>query len=131
MSFGHPNPQKSTFRTPNIFCEEFLEMSISSIHLIFFHLKARVVRDIVLGRGASGCHLDTQTLKNQPSGHPIFFCEEFLEMSISSIHLNFFHLKARVVRDIVLASRVLRCHLDTQTLKNQPSGHPIFFVRNF
>ena len=34
--------------------------------------------------GLLGVILDTQTLKNLPSGHPIF-CEEFLEMSISSI----------------------------------------------
>ena len=29
--FGHPNPKKAPLRTPNIFCEEFLKMSISSI----------------------------------------------------------------------------------------------------
>ena len=130
LSFRHPNPQKSTFRTPNIFCEEFLEMSISSIHLNFFHLKERVVRDIVLSSRASCLSFRHPNPQKPPFRTPIF-CEEFLEMSISSIHLNFFHLKARVVRDIVLASRVSRCHLDTQTLKNQPSGHPIFFVRNF
>ena len=32
---------------------------------------------------------------------------------------------------IVLASRVSEHHLDTQTLKNQPSGHPNIFVSNF
>ena len=39
---------------------------------------------LVLASKASGRHLDTQTLKRHPSGHPIF-CEEFLKMSISSI----------------------------------------------
>ena len=32
---------------------------------------------------------------------------------------------------LVLASRVTECYLDTQTLKNHPSGHPKIFVRNF
>ena len=38
---------------------------------------------------ASGYLLDTQTLKKDPSGHPIFG-ENFLKMSISSIELKFF-----------------------------------------
>ena len=38
VSFGHPNPQKTPFRTLKIFCEEFLKVSISSIQLNFFHL---------------------------------------------------------------------------------------------
>ena len=29
--FGHPNPYKAPLRTPKNVCEEFLEMSISSI----------------------------------------------------------------------------------------------------
>ena len=36
-----------------------------------------------------------------------------------------------IVKVIVLASRVSGCHVDTQTLKNHPSGHPKVFVRNF
>ena len=37
-SFGHPNPQKSPFRPPKNVCREFLNMTISSIQLNFFHL---------------------------------------------------------------------------------------------
>ena len=40
---------------------------------------------IVLASRASGCLLDTQTLRNCPSGTPKYFCESFLNMSISSI----------------------------------------------
>ena len=36
--FGHPNPQKAPLRTPRFFCEEFLQMSISSIIIEYFHL---------------------------------------------------------------------------------------------
>ena len=36
-SFGHPNPQKSPFRTPKFFCEQFLKISISSLFLIFLY----------------------------------------------------------------------------------------------
>ena len=32
---------------------------------------------------------------------------------------------------LILASRVSGCHLDTQTLKNHPSGHPNISVINF
>ena len=38
---------------------------------------------IVLARRVSGCHSDAHTLKNHPSGHPIY-CEEFLEMPIQT-----------------------------------------------
>ena len=37
-SFGHPNPQKSPFTTPKIFCKEFLKLSISSTSFHFFHI---------------------------------------------------------------------------------------------
>ena len=33
-----------------------------------------------------------EILNNHPSGHPILFCKEFFEMSISGIKLKFFHL---------------------------------------
>ena len=36
----------------------------------------------VLARRASVRHLDTQTLKNDPSGHANIFCSQFLMMSI-------------------------------------------------
>ena len=36
-----------------------------------------------------------------------------------------------IVEGIVLASRASGCHLYTQTLKNHPSEHPKYFVRNF
>ena len=38
VSFGHPNPQKSHFRTPKIFYEEFIKMSISSIYKIHLNV---------------------------------------------------------------------------------------------
>ena len=38
VSFGHPNPQNSPFRTPKIFRGKILKTSISNIYLDFFHL---------------------------------------------------------------------------------------------
>ena len=37
-SFGHQNPKNSPFRTPKIFCREFLKKSIASIKLNTFSL---------------------------------------------------------------------------------------------
>ena len=37
-SFGHPNPQKSPNRTPKIFCEGLLKMSLSRLQLSYCHL---------------------------------------------------------------------------------------------
>ena len=36
----------------------------------------------VLASRAPGCLFDTQTLKNHTLGHPVSFCDEFLEMQI-------------------------------------------------
>ena len=36
VSFGHPGLQKPPFRTPKLFCEELLKMSLSSMKLNFF-----------------------------------------------------------------------------------------------
>ena len=35
-SFEYPDPQKSPFKTPKVFCKEFLKRSISSISLNMF-----------------------------------------------------------------------------------------------
>ena len=43
------------------------------------------LRGHILASRATGRHLDTQTLKNHPSGHPKEFCEVYLKMSISGI----------------------------------------------
>ena len=47
---------------------------------------------IFLARSASGCYLDTQTLKNHPFRKSKKVCEKFLKMSFSSTFLNNFHL---------------------------------------
>ena len=47
---------------------------------------------IVLASRTSGCLMDTQALKNRPSGNPNI-SEPFLKMSILSIqYIEFFHL---------------------------------------
>ena len=48
---GHPISQKSPLRTPKVFCEEFLKMSISSTRLNNFHLNIipmALYKDIML-----------------------------------------------------------------------------------
>ena len=48
-------------------------------------------QDIFIASKASGCHLDTQTLKNHPSGHPKMFASNFIKCHFQTY--NFFSLQ--------------------------------------
>ena len=64
----------------------------STIRRSFCPCQYNVTCDTVLASRVSGCHLNTQTLKNQPSEHPNSLSKEFLKMSISIIIIIFYHI---------------------------------------
>ena len=60
--------------------------------VLFPGLEFLSIGKIVLASRMSGCYLDTQTLQKSPHSTTKIFCPEFLEMSISSIIIEYFHL---------------------------------------
>ena len=47
---------------------------------------------IVLASRVTGCHLDTQSLKTHPVGHPKYFERNFLKYQLQAYYRFFFHL---------------------------------------
>ena len=88
--FRHPNPQKSPLRIQKYFVKNFLDFLFKAYNCYWNSQHSSQTRtwwgagNSVWASRVVGHYLDTQTLKNHPSGHPKYFVKNFLDFLLKA-----------------------------------------------